>query len=247
MSQIIHPPFGFMEAYNHRKFPNTIPATTTPGARSAGFAFERPNGYSFTFNAASGVANRMYEICSNDFVCTSDTSSAFITPFRYRIRMNKANCNLPAGECFQGIQWGSFLTLAPFQTNYAAAPATECVFQLRWDFVNNRWEVCFWDGDVGVAPVRETCTTQTPFDTDLIGAVCELVYFPSDNGATMFCYVNGILLHTFTNARFITNLLISNSDAKREGIFVCTGSNAANVMSEISYQQGQIYNPIVRV
>jgi hypothetical protein len=199
------------------------------GVRSVGYN-ERLRGFTREIGLPVGT-NKIYELLTNPVVCPINVINASLTApacgFDLRCTINPpTQLGVAAGECFIGIQMGSFKCLPPFQTNYGTAPGgDEPVFQFRWNFTTQRFEVLFWDSDLVTAPDVVATDLQVAFSPDAYQKEFRMVLeATSDATRTLKCYLNGVLAHTYATARLrseIGDLLTG------PGVILCGGTSAA--------------------
>lgn len=210
------------------------------GLRSA-TPVEKPLGSCRYVSTPSG-ANKLFEFVENNVVDINPSRPGWKKPFIFRQYQNRMNGGSAAGECFQGIQIGSFGTAPPWQTNYVASPIGQPVVQLRWNETLTRWEVCVWDAYSGVAPDVVACSSQPAFEVDTVCGELALVYLPNDGAPTLQAYFNGALIHTYSGAR-LTELYNYGSMQYGAGYFMTNGSNNTS-WAEAGFYGGAIYHPM---
>jgi len=229
--------------HGFRVFDHWVPMSAgwPKGVRSAGYT-DKPSGWSRYVNTPTG-ANKMFEVVDYALIYPDMTTGWGANPILFKMILNAANGNsFLAGECFQGIEIGSFGVGTPWQTNYAIGTCP-CM-QLRYNFVLTRWEVCVWDGDSATAPDIVACSVQPGFAVDLGVSECVMHYLPRTGGGSVLnCYINGTLVHSYTGARLDNITQGGTTEPMGCGYFLTNGSNAGAQWSEGGFYGGRIFEP----
>lgn len=231
--------------YTYRQMRMDVPITTVmPGIRSAGFV-DRPWGLMRDVSLPVGN-NKIFEICESEVIEPGDTldttmGPTWSQPFKFKMIQNCANLPAsPTGEWLQGIEWGSFSTIPPFQTTYASAVPTPCV-QLRHNLTRAKWEVLVWDGDTTLAPDVVDCLIQPIFTPDLYLKEFMLEYQPSPTTSVLNAYINGVLALRYTGTRLQNCFGFSTSF--KAGYFCTSGDTGIGRMLETGFYTTAIYQP----
>jgi hypothetical protein len=210
--------------------------TNVGGIRSVGFVDKYIKG-DRVVDTGPGI-DKIFEVYE---YYVTDPYGLFTTPFKYRMLQNAANLvGGYAGEVFQGIQWGSFQTVPPWQTTYAtSSPATSAVLQLRYNFTLTRFEVCVWDTDTGTPPDIVACDINPLFQADFHKVEFRMDLTPGDPansyaGSVLRCYLNGQLAKTYTGQHLDNAVLVGTTDGIGAGYFVTSGSNGS-LMTEAGF------------
>jgi len=224
-------------------FDGPVPAGV-PGIRN-GTLNDRGWGVARNINMGN-VANRVFEVSEDPLIPPVDNNIGplWSLPFDYRMIMNAAIPSpAPAGECLQGIQWGSFGQATPWQTNYAAAIIGPVV-QFRYNYTRAKWEILVWDQDNGLAPHVVDCTLQPTFTPDLYIKELRLLYLPHPTSSQLLAYLNGQLVHTYTGTRLQNCYGQSAGSYRMAGYFVTNGSGLT-VMTECTFYTNRVWQPFL--
>lgn len=137
--------------------------------------------------------------------------------------LNNAVATNPQGECFAGIELGSFKAGLPWATNYGLN-ALQCI-QLRWNAARSKWEFLICDCE-GSAPTVEDCVIQPSLALNA-GAELMIDYQPRER---VDLYITGQLIHSYKGPRLAEFAVNAGGADAGGGIFVTSGSNAAGKM-----------------
>ena len=220
------------------------------GRRTAGFT----EGYGYRGRHVSipaGAANAIYEVCMKELVTPFTLPETIIpawgVPHRVRCVMNRfsAGAGGPyAGECYQGIEIGSFQVAPPWQTGYVNA-FYPCV-QLRYDMVLERWELCLYQGDGVTIPTIVACDLQPglwEIDNGHVDAVLEWTPDLSNpNLNRIKAYINGVLVHQVVGGP-LTTLSVQALGTYGDGYFMTRGSTGGAEIIEGGFLFAQVYTP----
>ena len=174
-------------------------------------------------------------------------SGSFGSSFYFSMRMNRSNpAGVDAGEKFQGIGWGDTWTVnTPWDTNYVSDGTMNATVQLRWNYTLSRWEVLVHLND-GNPPDVYACDYQAAFEVDLFlpELALEWVLDGVADTATLNAYLNRRLAKSITNAENPRLLDMRSFSQTGPYIFCTHGSGAGSRISEASWYEGHIYQPL---
>jgi len=237
--------------HSFRKFTyeNIVTGSTLPGIRNVAGVVERARVSARDF-VTTGQVNKIWELCENFLISPFMADGVVPTirsgmPIDFRMIMNAFTVSNVAGECFQGIEIGSFNGVPPFSTTYAANFSCQGVIQFRYNFALSRWEIFCWNGDAVTPTVPDVvvCNINPTFTPDNYIKEVRMNYQPNGGiNAVLDCYVNGELVHSYQSAQ-LDELAAGSFGGLGCGYFFTTGSNALNNMIEGTYYMNGIYQP----
>lgn len=241
-------PLYSFDSFEHDTPAGPQGATSLPGNRSAGFN-DRPWSGVRAVNLPTG-SNRIFEICKK-YLINPGASPApfhwlggpmFSQPFTYRMIINPGNVfETPAGEALVGIEWGSFGVGPPFQDNYVGGQNGP-VFQFRWNYTREKFELMVWDADTGTPPIVIDCDLQPTFTPDLYIKEFKMEYLPAAGGLSVLnCYLNGELAISYSGDR-LQNCYGADSNYGA-GFFTCGGTSGNLTLSDSTFYANIIHMP----
>jgi hypothetical protein len=174
-------------------------------------------------------------------------TGSFAASFYFSMRMNRSNpIGVTAGEKFQGIGWGETWTIAtPWNTNYASDLTVNATIQLRYNYTLTRWELFVYSQD-GNPPDVYVCDYQAPFvvDQSMPELALEWIATTSPTAITLNAYLNRKLAKRITSAENARLIDFTAFGTVGPYIFCTNGSGAGSILSEASWYEGHIYQPL---
>lgn len=243
--QVISPMDPSFRAFSHWA-PIPTSGGYPRGTRSTGFV-DKFLGHARYVNTPVG-SNKMFEVVEDWLIYPAKAAGAYAggwqLPIVFKMTMNamSGNTAAPAGECFQGIEIGTFGQGTPWASNYVTGVGP--VLQLRYNFALSRWEVLVWDYDQLTAPDVVACSIQPTFAVDLEPREVGLVYSPNVGGtAILQALIDGVIVHTYSGGRLNNVPVNATSEPRGCGYFMTNGTGATQSWAEGGFYHGRVYEP----
>jgi len=174
-------------------------------------------------------------------------TGSFSSSFYFSMRLNRTNpIGIDAGEKFQGIGWGDLWDVTtPWATNYVSSGTVNATIQLRYNLVLTRWELMVYAND-GNPPDVYVCDYQAEFEVDqfLPELALEWIVNEAADTVTLNAYFNRRLAKSLTNADNQRLQDMRSFSTTGPYIFCTNGTGAGSTISEASWYEGHIYQPL---
>jgi hypothetical protein len=220
--------FRALSILNHdiTRFDHSAPLTIDVGGkRSTGYV-DHPKSTSRGATTAVG-ADKIFEVLYT-FPGVYPWVEQDLFKFPTTVRMVMGHGTLPsvkAGECFMGIEIGTFLAFPPWQSNFTA----NAVVQLRYNFTLERWEICIYDADGVTPPDVVPCDINpSPTNVNLELALEWVPNFADPSQNRLTAYLNRKVAALLVGGR-LANLIGAPNDENQAGYFVTNGSDPSAI------------------